>query len=144
MMRSGYYKNIGQGVYNIVYIEEVVKAMIELSEASIPYGNVYLINNPVAFRDIDILVKSLPPAITKKTKTVPHPIAWLATLVLTLICFITHRKNPLTFGRLRVLTNTTAYSQNKIVEAIHFKNTLSIEEYIKKVCKEYINLGLMP
>ncbi|MBI2627534.1 NAD-dependent epimerase/dehydratase family protein [Candidatus Nomurabacteria bacterium] len=133
-MRSGAYKNIGQGIYNIVHIDEVVKAMIQLSEADIPYGGVYLINNPIAFKDMDILVKNLPPAITKKTKTIPYPVACLAALILTLISFITRRKNPLTFSRIKALTNTLSYSQNKIVEAIHFKNTLPIEEYIKKVC----------
>jgi len=133
-MRSGSFKNIGQGIYNIVHIDEVVKGMLELSEANIPYGDIYMVNNPIAFRDIDILVKSLPPTMTKKTKTIPYPVAWFAALVLTLICFITRQKNPLTFSRLKALTNTTAYSQNKIIEVIHFKNTLPIEEYIKKVC----------
>ncbi len=133
-MRNGSYKNIGQGIYNIVHIDEVVKAMIQLSEANIPYGGIYLVNNPITFKDLDILVKSLPPAITKKTKTIPYSIAWLAALILTLLCSITRRKNPLTFSRLKALTNTTAYSQNKIVEAIHFKNTLPIEEYIRDVC----------
>ena len=137
-MRSGAYRNVGNGVYNIVYIDEVVKAMIQLSEANISYGGVYLINNPMAFRDIDILVKSLPPAITKKTRAFPYPVAWFAALLLTLICFITRRKNPLTFSRLRALTNATAYSQNKIIEMIHFKNTLPIEEYINKVCLELL------
>ena len=136
-MRSGSYKNIGQGIYNIVHVEEVVKAMIQLSEANIPYGDIYLINNPIAFKDIDILVKNIPPAIAKKTKTIPYPIAWFATLILTLICFITRQRNPLTFSRLKALTNTTAYSQNKIIEVIHFKNTLPIEEYIKKVCLDF-------
>src|SRR3989344_2543693 len=135
-MRSGAYKNIGQGIYNIVHVDEVVEAMIQLSEANIPYGQIYLLNNPIAFKDIDILVKSLPPAITKKTRAFPYPVAWFATLILTLICFITRRKNPLTFSRLKALTNTTAYSQNKIMEVIHFKNTLGVEEYIKKVCLE--------
>ena len=137
-MRNGYYKNIGHGVYNIVYVDEVVKAMIMLSEANIPHGDIYLINNPVAFRDIDIWVKGLPPVTAKKTKTVPYSIAWLIALVLTLTCFITRRKNPLTFSRLRALANTMAYSQDKIVEVIHFKNTLPIEEYIKKVGSELL------
>ena len=135
-MRSGAYKNIGQGMYNIVHIDEVVKAMLELSEADIPYGGIYLVNNPMAFRDIDILVKNIPPIVAKKTKTIPYPVAWLATLALTLMCFLTRQRNPLTFQRLRALTNTTAYSQNKIVEVIHFKNTLPVEEYIKKVCSD--------
>ena len=137
-MRNGYYKNIGHGVYNIVYVDEVVKAMIMLSEANISHGDIYLINNPVTFRDMDIWVKSIPPVIAKKTKAIPYPITWLIALVLTLVCFITRRKNPLTFSRLKALTNTVAYSQDKIVEVIHFKNTLPIEEYIKKVGSELL------
>jgi len=137
-MRSGYYKNIGRGIYNIVHVDEVVKAMIMLSEANIPHGDTYPINNPVAFRDLDIWVKSLPPAITKKTKAIPYPIAWLVALILTLVCFIIGRKNPLTFSRLRALTDTTAHSQDKIVEAIDFKNTLPIEEYVKKARLELL------
>lgn len=137
-MRNGYYKNIGHGVYNIVHVDEVVNAMIMLSEANIPHGNIYLINNPVAFRDMDIWVKSIPPVITKKTKIIPYPVAWLIALVLTLTCFITRRKNPLTFSRLRALANPTAYSQDKIVKAINFKNTLPVEEYIKKVGSELL------
>ena len=133
-MRSGSYKNIGQGIYNIVHIDEVAKGMLELSEANIPYGGIYLLNNPIVFKDRDVLVKNIPPVIAKKTKTIPYPVAWFVALVLTLICFITRRKNPLTFSRLKALTNKRAYSQNKIIEAIHFKNTLPIEEYIKKVC----------
>ena len=133
-VRSGSYKNIGQGIYNIVYIDEVVKAMIELSETNIPYGDAYLINNPIAFKDLDSLVKNIPPVIAQKTRAIPYPVAWFAAMILTLICFITRRKNPLTFSRLKALTNTTAYSKNKIMEVIHFKNTLPIEEYIKKVC----------
>ena len=133
-MRNGAYKNIGQGIYNIVYVDEVVKGMLELAEANIPYGGIYLVNNPITFKDMDILVKNIPPVIAKKTKTIPYPVAWFIALILTLICFITCRKNPLTFSRLKALTNATAYSQNKIIEVVHFKNTLPIEEYIKKVC----------
>src|SRR3989344_7336442 len=110
-MRNGSYKNIGHGVYNIVYIDEVVKAMIELSEANIPYGGTYLINNPIAFKDLDSLVKNIPPVIAQKTRAIPYPVAWFAAMILTLICFITRRKNPLTFSRLKALTNTTPYSQ---------------------------------
>ena len=133
-MRSGAYKNIGQGIYNIVYIDEVVKAMVQLSEANIPYGGIYLVNTPISFRDMDIVVKNIPPVIAKKTGTIPYPVAWFAALVLTFIYFITRQKNPLTFSRLKALANTTAYSQNKIIETINFKNALPVEEYIRKVC----------
>ena len=90
------------------------------------------------------LVKNTPPVITKKTQTIIYPIAFIATIILTVGFFVINKKSPLTFSRLRALTNKKIYSQNKIEKIISFKNKLSVEEYIKKVCQEYINMGLLP
>lgn len=143
-MRNGYYKNIGRGIYNIVHIDEVVKAMELLDEANIPNGGIYILNNPIAYKDMDSLIKNLNPIIIKKTQTIPYSLVYIAAMVLTAICFIAKRKNPLTFSRLKALTNKRIYSQNKITETLPFKNTLAVEKYIKKVCEEYINLKLLP
>lgn len=143
-MRTGLYKNIGQGIYNIVHIDEVIKALIMLDEESIPKGEVYQLNNTITYLDMDILVKNLQPVVVKKTQTIPYYIAKLATIALTILCWITHKKNPLTFSRFKALINKSIYSQDKIMRNLDFQNTLPIEEYIKKVCREYINLGLMP
>lgn len=143
-IRNGYYKNIGQGIYNIVHIDEVVMAMELLDEKDVPAGGVHILNNPIAYKELDILIKNLDPVITKKTQTIPYPVACVAAIVLTITCFIARRKNPLTFSRLRALINKRIYSQNKITEDISFKNTLPVEEHIKKVCEKYISLGLLP
>lgn len=143
-MRNNSYKNINQGIYNIIHIDEVVKAMIMLDEVDIPKGGVYQLNNAITYKDMDILVKNLQPSITRKTQIIPYSLAYLATITLTILCWVTHKKSPLTFSRLRALTNTKIYSQDKIVKTLDFQNTLSIEEYIKKVCEEYISLGLIP
>jgi hypothetical protein len=64
-------------------------------------------------------------------------------MALTIICFIIHKKNPLTFSRLRALTNTKIYSQRKIGIELDFKNIQPIEDHIIDVCKQYIAKGLM-
>ena len=142
-MRNDSYLNIGQGIYNIVHIDEVVKAMELLSGINIMNGSIYLINNTIPYKNMDILVKNTPPVINKKTKKLYIPIAFISTIFLTSICFLINKKNPLTFSRLKALTNKKIYSQNKILETTLFKNTLTTEEYIKKVCKEYIEAGLL-
>ena len=142
-MRTGLYKNIGQGIYNVVHIDEVIKAMELLDEINIPFGETYLINNTITYKDMDILVKNLPPVIRKKTLKIPYFIAFIITILLTMFYFIINKKNPLTFSRLKTLTNKKIYSQNKIMETLPFKNTLTIEEYIKKVYGEYKALGLI-
>lgn len=143
-MRTGLYKNIGHGIYNIVHIDEVIKALIMLDEIDLPNGGIYQINNPITYKNMDILVKNLSPIVKRRAQQIPYFISFIITTILTILCFIINKKNPLTFSRLKALTNKKIYSQNKIIETISFKNNLPIEEYIKKVCMEYINLGLMP
>lgn len=144
-MRNGFYKNIGEkGIYNIVHINEVVRAMELLDKTNTSYRNIYLLNTPISYKNMNILVKNTNPIITKKTPTIIYPIAFLATTLLTLTYFITGKKNPLTFSRLKALTNKKIYSQDKIERDLLFKNACKVEEYIKKVCEEYISLGLIP
>ena len=142
-MRSGRYKNIGHGIYNIVHVSEVVKALQILEEKGTPYGNTYIISNAIAYKDMDILVKDSPPAVTKKTQTIPYPIAIIITAILTICYALIHKKSPLTFSRLRALTNTKIYSQKKLLEDTPFKNSLPVEEYLKIVCKSYIERGFL-
>ena len=143
-MRSGLYKNIGHGNYNIVHIDEVVKALEILGEIDIPYGDTYIAGNAIAYEDMDWLVKNLPPAITKKTQTIPYPIAIVVTAILTACYALINKKSPLTFPRLKALTSKKVYSQKKLIEDTPFKNSLPVEEYLKMVCGSYIERGLMP
>ena len=143
-MRSGLYKNIGHGIYNIVHIDEVVKALKILGETDIPYGGTYIVGNAIAYEDMDRLVKNIPPTITKKTQTIPYPIAIVITIILTACYALINKKSPLTFSRLKVLTSKKVYSQKKLIENTSFKNSLPVEKYLKIVCESYIGRGLLP
>ncbi|MDP1728621.1 MAG: NAD-dependent epimerase/dehydratase family protein [archaeon] len=143
-MRTDFYKNIGDGVYNIIHIDEVIKALELLDKENLKNGEIFLINNHIKYKDIDKIIKNIKPIITKKTQTIPYFFAYIITLILTLVYSIINKKSPLTFSRLRALTNKKIYSQDKIIKDISFQNTLPIEKYIEKVCKEYIDLKLLP
>lgn len=143
-MRSGYYKNIGHGIYNIVHIDEVVKALQILGETNIPYGDTYIVSNAITYEDMDALVKNIPPATTKKTWAIPYPIAIILTAILSACYVLVNKKSPLTFPRLKALTSKKVYSQKKLIESTSFKNSLPVEEYLKIVCKYYIERGLLP
>ncbi|MEK9181603.1 MAG: NAD-dependent epimerase/dehydratase family protein [Patescibacteria group bacterium] len=142
-MRNGLYKNIGHGMYNIVHINEVVKALEILGEIDIPYGDTYIAGNAIAYEDMDRLVKNIPPTITKKTQTIPYPIAIVVTAILTACYTLINKKGPLTFSRLKALTSKKVYSQQKLIENTSFKNSLPVEEYLKIVCKDYIGRSLL-
>lgn len=142
-MRNGLYKNIGHGTYNIVHINEVVKALQILGEINIPYGGTYIVGNAITYENMDRLVKNIPPTITKKTQTISYLIAIVVTTILTACYALINKKSPLTFSRLKALTSKKVYSQKKMVENTSFKNTLPVENYLKMVCKEYIRRGLL-
>jgi dihydroflavonol-4-reductase len=67
-MRTGLYRNIGHGIYNIVHIDEVVMALIMLDEEGLSNGGVYQVNNTITYEDMNILVKNLEPIINNKTQ----------------------------------------------------------------------------
>ncbi len=140
-MRNGSFMNIGEGICNIVHIDEVTKAMQMLAEADTVSGGIYIVNTPISYRKMNALVKNLPPAVTKKTLTIPYPVAYLAVIMATLLCAVAGKKNPLTFSRLKALANKSVYSQKKITDTLGFQTSFPVEEQLKKVCEEYISAG---
>ncbi len=143
-MRTGTYKNIGNGRYNIIHIDEMVKALILLDETPVAYGGTYIISNSIQYRDMDILVKNLDPIVKKRTGTIPLPIANIASVILSVVCWILRRKNPLTFSRLRALTNERVYVQSTVLQTLGLIPTMPIEDYIKKTCAAYIDQHFLP
>ena len=143
-MRTGYYKNVGQGIYNIVHIDEVVSVLKLLDRTNAPFGEIYIISNAIAYNDLDILVKNIPPVVRKTTANIPYPIAYGISVILSLLCPMVGKKNPLTLSRVSALTNQQIYSQEKLLKETGFKNTLPVENHLRAVCKTYIELGLLP
>ncbi len=142
-MRKGYYMNIGKGVCNMVHIDEVVKALLALGEADTPFGDTYILGNHLPYAEMDKIVKGASPAVLKKTMSFPYPVALAAASALSLAAMIFRKKNPLTFSRLRVLTDNRIYSQEKIEKGMHFQNSFPVEEYLKKTCEKYIADGAL-
>lgn len=142
-MRTGLYRNIGEGVCNIVHIDEVVKALLLLDETE-KAPDSYILSNHISYRDLDILVKNLNPRMKKKSQTIPYFVGHTIALGFGIISTVFNKKNPLTFSRLRALTNKSIYSQKKIENHLSFKNIRTVEESITKTFQAYIDAGLLP
>lgn len=141
-MKNGSYRNIGSGIYNIVHVNEVVRAMRFLENDNIPNGGVYFLNSPIAFKEMEDIVKS---EISKTggSSTVPYAIALCAAIVFTAISYVTGKRMPLTVSRLRALTNDKVYSQEQIIKTTSYKPLLAVEEYIRKVILDYKSMELL-
>ena len=50
---------------------------------------------------------------------------------------------PLTFSRLKALTNKKVFSQNRLLEMTSYHPLSKVEDYIKQVCNEYTEKGLL-
>lgn len=143
-MRNGSYRNIGKGgMYNIIHVDEVVAALELLDNVAHESGGIYAINNPIAYGAMDMLVKNVPPPVTKKTQSIPYFVAVAATILLSVLSLILRKQNPLTFSRLRALTNKSVYSSEKLKETFSFTFEKNTAEHINETCKTYIDHGVI-
>lgn len=144
-IKAGHYKNIknGSGIYNIIHVNEVVSAMRALDSDDIPNGRIYFINSPISFSEFSAVVRTATTGEKGKVDNIPYPIAFMAATVFSALSAITGKKMPLTFSRLRALTNKKAFSQNRILEMTSYRPLLAAEDYIRQICKEYTENGLL-
>jgi len=142
-IKHGKYRNIGNGIYNIVHLDEVVRVMRMLDNDNISNGGLYIINSPVHFKDMARIVKAEITGRSAETGSIPYGVAFMAATLLTLISFIIRKPLPLTLSRFRALTNKTIFSQNLLVERLNYQPLLPVEEYIKKTCHDYESAGLL-
>ncbi len=142
-IKSGNYRNVaqGQGLYSIVHAREVARAMIALDQSERQRGDAYFINNPITFVKFSEIVShaigcDLP-------KTIPYPVVWAATALLSLGAKVTGRKMPLTWSRLAALTSMTIYSQEQLLASTDYHPAQPVESYITQVCLEYAKQGML-
>jgi hypothetical protein len=50
---------------------------------------------------------------------------------------------PLTFSRLKTLTNKEVFSQERLLKATTYRLLCSLEERIVQVCRDYTERGLL-
>ena len=80
-MKRGTYRNIGNGIYNLIHVNEVVQVMRMLDSDAIPNGGIYFINTPIYFRDMDGIVKKATTGKSEESLNIPYGAAVLAGVV---------------------------------------------------------------
>jgi nucleoside-diphosphate-sugar epimerase len=110
-IKRGRYRNIGRGdgIYNIIHVNEVVRALQALDNDEIPNGGVYFINSPITFREMSKVVRSVTTGGTKESRSIPLSAAYGVALLFTLISAVAGRRMPLSLSRLKTLTNRKVY-----------------------------------
>lgn len=144
-IKTGRYKHIdkGNGIYNIVHANEVVNAMLALTNENLLNGGVYFINYPVSFREFAEIVKNEVTGNNKVVSNIPYTVAFCAGAILSTVAAITGRKMPLTLSRVIALTNRKIFSQDRLMERTLYRPLLGIDQYIRRVCREYAEKGLL-
>jgi len=144
-IKTGRYKNIckGRGIYNIVHVDEVVHALCCLDDDALPNGGLFFINTPISFHDLSMIVKFATNGGKSKPGSLPYPLVFLAAGVFTLIAAITGRRMPLTFSRLKTLTNEKVFSQERLLKVTTYRLLSRLEERIIQVCRDYSDRGFL-
>jgi len=142
-MKRRTYRNIGNGIYNLIYVNEVVRVMRMLDSDAIPNGGIYFINTPIYFRDMDRIVKKETTGKSEESFNIPYGIAILAGVAFSLLAKLSRRKMPLTLSRVRALANQKVYVQERLVRILKYQPLFSVDEYIKKMCNYYSKQGTL-
>jgi nucleoside-diphosphate-sugar epimerase len=144
-IKTGRYRNIGngEGIYNIIHVSDVVRALRVLDDDEIPNGGVYFINSPITFREMSRVVSKATTGVAKESQSIPFSAAYGAALLFTLISAVTGRRMPLSLSRLKTLTNRKVYSQERLVNRTQYRPLGSAEEHITQVYREYAEGGLL-
>lgn len=142
---SGKYKNIcdGNGIYNIVHVHEVARAMQILESDNIQNGQVFFINTPITFKELSRIVTIEIYGKERNSQNIPFPLALSAAVFFSFISLLARKQIALTLPRLHILTNQHLFSQKLLEGVTHYQPLKSVEEYIREVCREYLKRGLM-
>lgn len=144
-MKSGRYKHIGKGtgIYNIVHASEVARAMIALDDDTLSNGGTYFVNTPITFKDMFEIVQEETTGRVVKPIGIPYLLALGTTAAFSIVSELTGKNMPLTFSRLRTLTNKRVFAQQHLLDMTTYRQLFSVGEYIKLTCRQYAEAGLL-
>jgi len=144
-MAAGRYRSIGsgRGIYNIVHVHEVARAMQLLDSDRIPNGGVYIINDPLSFNELARIVLSTSSEKRVAPSSIPYPIAFSAAAAMSLLTKLTGKRMPLTLSRLQALTNSKVFSQALLETATGYRPEFTVSEYVAHCCHDYSANGLL-
>lgn len=142
-IKHGHYRNIRNGIYNIVHVDEVVRVMRLLDNEDTPDGSIFIINSPIYFRRLADIIRLETKVRPEPVGNIPYAFALLAAAGLTLMSAATRRNMPLTLSRLRALTNKKVFQSSRLVDVLAYQPLHSIEEYVRDLCWHYQEKGLL-
>lgn len=131
------YRNIGEGYANLVHAHEVCRALYTLGTADLPNGGTYFINSPIQYSALARLV------LGSEAKSIPYFLALTAAVPLTFLTWATGRKMPLTLSRVRALTSTTIFEQNRILTDTPYFPEKPLQSYLMETVSAYEDLGML-
>jgi len=124
-----------EGITGFVGINDVSKAMIQLTESSVKNEQFILVSENNSFREIFILIAN---EFGKKPPTIriSKTLSKILRRVDAVVTFITRKKRLITKESIKSLHGKTYYSSEKITTTIDFVFE-QIEEVIQEVCTLY-------
>ena len=142
-MKRGTYRNIGNGIFNLIHVNEMARVMRMLDSDAISNGGIYFINTPIYFRDMDRIVKKETTGKFEESFNIPYGAVVLVGVVFSFLAKLSRRNMPLTLSRVRALANQKVYSQERLVRLFKYQPLFSVEEYIRKMCNYYSEQGML-
>lgn len=137
-IKNGYFRYIGsdKGIYNIVYVEDVVEALLGLAFNPTPgEKKIFIINAPMTWGDFVSRVNSIL-GLKHKVSTIPKA----AALCLALGCELGSMfgmKLPFSMTRFKALTSKTIFSSERIKKELDFEFLFGNRIGLKKTIDYY-------
>jgi nucleoside-diphosphate-sugar epimerase len=139
-IRSGLYRNInkGEGIYNIIHKDEVVRALRILGEKDLTSGGYYFLNSPISFGEFASIVKTHLTGKSDPIGSIPYFPLFCVAILFTGLSGLTGKRMPLNLQRLKTLTNRINYSSTLLNETTDYSPACDVREYIRLTCDEYM------
>ena len=132
--------NSGEGIYNLIHIDEVITGIIILSNCDDIFGQKYILNENICFNDFFNIVKM---ELGNNTKTYSLPIFFIKLINATnfLLKYILPEFSNKIKNIMMVFKLKRMYSSNKFKNQFNYEPKKNIEEYISFMTSNYINKG---
>jgi len=111
-----FYINHGDGTANYIYVRDVAKALIELSESDAANGEIFIINDQSLMRDVVECIKTFC-HINNRTASLPY----LPVLAASAVVHAIYPGFVLSPARVKALYSPYQYSSQKIERQLGFK-----------------------
>ena len=143
-IKRGYFRYIGtkKSIYNIVYVGDIVEALLYLAISPVvEKKKIFIINDPMAWGDFVPYIQSLL-HIERKTGTIPKMLAFLLALGGELGATV-GIKMPFSITRFKALTSETIFSSERLRKETDFKFLYGNREGLKNTINRYRQNNLL-